>query len=113
MSQIVDLHHHVLPDFYWEASNEDGNAAGDITPPRWSRDGAIGYLERGGDRYSGRIVIPNLGASSPQETALSTLAEVVAARHGHRGGRLAEGNGRIHDRQSRSPKRETGITIIR
>jgi hypothetical protein len=27
MSQIVDLHHHVIPDFYWEASNEDGNAA--------------------------------------------------------------------------------------
>ena len=28
MSQIVELHHHVIPDFYWEASNEDGNAAG-------------------------------------------------------------------------------------
>ncbi len=28
MSRIVDLHHHVIPDFYWEASNEDGNAGG-------------------------------------------------------------------------------------
>ena len=28
MSSTVDLHHHVIPDFYWEASNEDGNAAG-------------------------------------------------------------------------------------
>ncbi len=45
MSYIVDLHQHVIPDFYWEASNEDGNAAGGITPPRWSLDGAIAYLD--------------------------------------------------------------------
>ena len=45
MSRIVDLHHHVIPDFYWEASNEDGNAAGGINPPRWSLDGAIAYVD--------------------------------------------------------------------
>jgi xanthine dehydrogenase accessory factor len=38
----------------------------------------------------------DLGASSPQETALSILAEVVAIRHGHRGGRLGTRHGRIH-----------------
>src|SRR5688572_22483032 len=41
MTLTVDLHHHVIPDFYWRASNEDGNAAGGITPPRWSLDGAV------------------------------------------------------------------------
>jgi hypothetical protein len=41
MSPTVDLHHHVIPGFYWKASNEEGNAAGGITPPRWSLDGAI------------------------------------------------------------------------
>ena len=45
MSRTIDLHHHVIPDFYWEASNEDGNAAGGITPPRWSLEGAIAYLD--------------------------------------------------------------------
>ena len=45
MSRTIDLHHHVIPDFYWEASNEDGNAAGGINPPRWSLDGAIAYLD--------------------------------------------------------------------
>jgi hypothetical protein len=45
MSRTVDLHHHVIPDFYWEASNEDGHAAGGITPPRWSLDAAIAYLD--------------------------------------------------------------------
>ena len=45
MTLTVDLHHHVIPDFYWEASNEDGNAAGGIDPPPWSLDGAIAYLD--------------------------------------------------------------------
>ena len=48
MSLTVDIHQHVIPDFYWEASNEDGNAAGGITPPRWSLDGAIAYLDEAG-----------------------------------------------------------------
>jgi predicted TIM-barrel fold metal-dependent hydrolase len=48
MSLVVDLHQHVIPSFYWEASNEDGNAAGGITPPRWSPEGAIAYLDEAG-----------------------------------------------------------------
>ncbi len=39
----------------------------------------------------------NLGAIGREETALSILAEVVAARHGRDGGRLAQGRGRIHE----------------
>jgi xanthine dehydrogenase accessory factor len=38
----------------------------------------------------------DLGASSREETALSILAEVVAARHAHPGGRLSQRPGRIH-----------------
>ncbi|HEY6477666.1 MAG TPA: XdhC family protein [Polyangia bacterium] len=38
----------------------------------------------------------DLGAVSAAETALSILAEVVAARHGRDGGRLALARGRIH-----------------
>jgi xanthine dehydrogenase accessory factor len=39
----------------------------------------------------------DLGAVSREETALSILAEIVAARHGRDGGRLAESKGRIHE----------------
>jgi xanthine dehydrogenase accessory factor len=39
----------------------------------------------------------DLGAISREETALSILAEVVAARHGHEGGRLGTASGRIHE----------------
>jgi xanthine dehydrogenase accessory factor len=48
----------------------------------------------------GRLSAPlglDLGAVSGEETALSILAEVVAARHGHEGGRLAQASGRIHE----------------
>jgi 6-methylsalicylate decarboxylase len=48
LTPIVDFHHHVIPDFYWQTSNDDGNAAGVITPPRWSLDSAIAYLDEAG-----------------------------------------------------------------
>jgi aminocarboxymuconate-semialdehyde decarboxylase len=54
----VDLHHHVIPEFYWEASSEDGNAAGGINPPRWSLDGAIAYLDEAGID----VAVPSISA---------------------------------------------------
>jgi xanthine dehydrogenase accessory factor len=47
-----------------------------------------------------RIAAPiglDLGAVSPEETALSIMAEVVAVRNGRSGGRLSESAGRIHE----------------
>jgi xanthine dehydrogenase accessory factor len=39
----------------------------------------------------------DLGAIAREETALSIMSEIVAARHGREGGRLAERKGRIHE----------------
>jgi xanthine dehydrogenase accessory factor len=39
----------------------------------------------------------DLGATSPEETALSIMAEVVAVRNGRDGGRLQTSAGRIHE----------------
>jgi len=39
----------------------------------------------------------DLGATSPEETALSIMAEVVAVRNGREGGRLGSAAGRIHE----------------
>lgn len=52
-----------------------------------------------GEEELGRMSAPvglDLGATSREETALSILAEVVAARHGREGGRLANARGSIH-----------------
>lgn len=48
----------------------------------------------------GRIAAPiglDLGAVTPEETALSIMAEVVAVRNGREGGRLSQTAGRIHE----------------
>jgi xanthine dehydrogenase accessory factor len=53
-----------------------------------------------GEEELARLAAPlglDLGAVEPGETALSILAEVVAARHGRGGGRLASAAGRIHE----------------
>jgi 6-methylsalicylate decarboxylase len=76
MSLIVDLHQHVIPDFYWEASNEDGNAAGGINPPRWSLQGAIAYLDEAGID----VAVPSIstpGVHFGDDSAARTLARRV------------------------------------
>ena len=48
----------------------------------------------------GRVAAPiglDLGALTAEETALSIMAEIVAVRHGHAGGRLGAAAGRIHE----------------
>jgi aminocarboxymuconate-semialdehyde decarboxylase len=76
MSLTVDLHQHVIPDFYWEASNEDGNAAGGINPPRWSLEGAIAYLDEAGID----VAVPSIstpGVHFGDDQAARTLARRV------------------------------------
>jgi xanthine dehydrogenase accessory factor len=62
---------------------------------RLERLQAAGLDEREVARLSAPVGL-DLGASSREETALSILAEVVAVRHAHAGGRLSERPGRIH-----------------
>ena len=52
------------------------------------------------DEELARIAAPiglDLGSLTAEETALSIMAEVVAVKHGHAGGRLAHSRGRIHE----------------
>jgi xanthine dehydrogenase accessory factor len=62
---------------------------------RSERLSALGMGEEEMARLSAPLGL-DLGAASSEETALSILAEVVAARHGRSGGRLSEASGSIH-----------------
>jgi aminocarboxymuconate-semialdehyde decarboxylase len=44
----VDIHHHMLPDFFWAATNEAGSPVGGVTPPPWSREAALSFLDDAG-----------------------------------------------------------------
>jgi xanthine dehydrogenase accessory factor len=57
---------------------------------------AAGISDEDMERISAPVGL-DLGGISREETALSILAEIVAARHGRDGGRLAESKGRIHE----------------
>jgi xanthine dehydrogenase accessory factor len=57
---------------------------------------AAGLDEELLDRIAAPIGL-DLGAVSPEETALSIMAEVVAVRNGREGGRLSHAAGRIHE----------------
>ena len=56
----------------------------------------LGLEEELIDRLAAPIGL-DLGATSPEETAISIMAEVVAVRNGREGGRLSDAAGRIHE----------------
>ncbi len=57
---------------------------------------AKGFTDGELERLSAPIGL-DLGALTPEETALSIMSEVVALRRGRDGGRLAHAGGRIHE----------------
>ncbi|MCW3017133.1 MAG: XdhC family protein [Solirubrobacterales bacterium] len=57
----------------------------------------LGFTDADLERLSGPVGL-DLGALTPQETALSVMAELVAVRRGHHGGRLKHSTApRIHE----------------
>src|ERR1700679_189306 len=48
MTFTVDVHHHILPDFFWAATNEADKPVGGILPPPWSKEAALSFLDDAG-----------------------------------------------------------------
>ena len=46
MTFTVDTHHHMLPGFFWEATEGDDPVGG--IAPRWSRASALSFLDDAG-----------------------------------------------------------------
>jgi 6-methylsalicylate decarboxylase len=44
----VDTHHHILPDFFWQATESGDDPVGGIAPPPWSRASALSFLDDAG-----------------------------------------------------------------
>src|SRR5450432_1252110 len=44
----VDIHHHILPDFFWRETNEQHGPVGGIAPPPWSKESALSFMDDAG-----------------------------------------------------------------
>ena len=47
MSFTIDVHHHMLPDFFWRATNGN-NPVGGFLPAPWSKESALSYMDDAG-----------------------------------------------------------------
>ncbi len=48
MSRTIDVHQHLLPDFFWSDTNEAANPVGGITPPPWTESTALAFMDDAG-----------------------------------------------------------------
>jgi predicted TIM-barrel fold metal-dependent hydrolase len=48
MTFIVDVHHHILPDFFFRETNDVHNPVGGIAPPPWGADMMLSYMDEAG-----------------------------------------------------------------
>jgi aminocarboxymuconate-semialdehyde decarboxylase len=45
MSFTVDVHHHILPDIFWRATNDAHSPVGGILPAPWSKESTLSYMD--------------------------------------------------------------------
>jgi hypothetical protein len=45
MSVTIDVHHHILPDFFWRETNDSAHPVGGIVPPPWDEASALAFMD--------------------------------------------------------------------
>ena len=48
MSLTVDIHHHILPDFFWSETNDAAHPVGGIAPLPWDYASALSFMDDAG-----------------------------------------------------------------
>jgi 6-methylsalicylate decarboxylase len=46
MSLTIDTHHHMLPEFFFQATNEEANPVGGLKPQAWSIEGSLAFMDK-------------------------------------------------------------------
>ena len=77
MSLTVDVHHHVIPDFYWQASNEDGACRRRHHSAALESGGRDCLPRRGRDRHRGGLDQHARACTSETTGRPATLARRV------------------------------------
>jgi 6-methylsalicylate decarboxylase len=48
MTLTIDVHHHILPDFFWRETNEGAHPVGGIAPAPWDEASALSFMDDAG-----------------------------------------------------------------
>src|SRR5258707_12121462 len=48
MALTIDTHHHMLSDFFFEATNEKENPVGGLSPQRWTPERSLAFMDEAG-----------------------------------------------------------------
>ncbi|MBB5168519.1 amidohydrolase family protein [Mycobacterium sp. AZCC_0083] len=93
MSFTVDIHHHLIPDFYRAATEHDGQSVGGVLPATWSQANALSFMDDAGiDVAIASISAPGVhlgddaAALSLARRCNDYLAEMVRGRPDRFGG---------------------------
>ena len=74
-SLTIDTHHHILPDFFWQATENAHAPVGGLAPLQWSREASISFMDDAG------IDVAVVSLSTPGvHTGDSTKARALARR---------------------------------
>jgi predicted TIM-barrel fold metal-dependent hydrolase len=93
MTFTVDIHHHLLPDFYRRATEHDGQSVGGVLPAPWSQASALSFMDDAGiDVAIGSISTPGVHLGDDAQArdlarrCNDFLAEMVRSRPDRFGG---------------------------
>jgi predicted TIM-barrel fold metal-dependent hydrolase len=70
----IDTHHHILPDFFGQATENADAPVGGLAPLRWSKEASISFMDDGGD-----VAVVSL--STPGVHTGDSAAARALARH--------------------------------
>lgn len=48
MHLTIDTHHHMLPDFFWQETNDSHAPVGGLAPLQWSKDAMVSFMDDAG-----------------------------------------------------------------
>jgi predicted TIM-barrel fold metal-dependent hydrolase len=76
MSFTIDVHHHILPEVFFRATNDADNPVGGIAPAPWSKESTLSYMDDAGTDVA-ITSISTPGVHMGDDAAASDLAKKV------------------------------------
>jgi 6-methylsalicylate decarboxylase len=78
----IDTHHHILPDFFWQATENAHAPVGGLAPLQWSKETSISFMDDAGIDFAvvSQIALTGDSAGGNLALALLSLASVQYGR---------------------------------